>query len=377
MKSLAERILNLLSNRYHKYFLCAYWALTQLVIFLHEGIRTSVDSTVYIENALKPLVMLIDLNTHDFWYIGYTSLLGLILSVMGSLSGMIVVQIIFSGLALLALYRLVLHLSGDIRTAFVACFFCIFWFEIHTWNFFIYTESLFTSCSIISFYFLVTSKKPIQYFLTLIFILFTCLIRPVGISFLVSTFIYWLLTIELSSKVKGIISVSAILISVLLADKMLGSFELISSYTKAEIIYPNVKILIATPGSINVPESKSPVWQLFLFAAYNPLYFLKLCALKLILFFGHIKPYFSKIHNLFIVVVLYPIYGLAMKGLHSVPDRAVLAFLCSYVVFQGMTVMLTTENWDGRFLPPVLPFIFILAAFGCIQFLKNKSSAEN
>ena len=46
-------------------------------------------------------------------------------------------------------------------------------------------------------------------------------------------------------------------------------------------------------------------------------------------------------------------------------------FFFTYILAQGFTVMLTTENWDGRFLIPVLPFVFILASMDISKFLSK------
>jgi hypothetical protein len=102
-----------------------------------------------------------------------------------------------------------------------------------------------------------------------------------------------------------------------------------------------------------------------------------LCAVKLALFFGHVKPYFSLLHNAYIAIVLYPLYFFAYRACRSVRfNRSALVFLLSFVGVQGATVMVTTENWDGRFLMPALPFIFILSAFGISNFLQTRISGN-
>jgi len=368
------KLVELLLNPKLEWWLSAYWVITQILIFYHSGIKTSVDSTLYIEkgNGFLPAFHVQD--PHDFWYAGYIFILSLVFSLSKNLVGIIIIQVLFSGLALIALYQSVLIISRNRSTAFISSFLYVFWFEIHTWNFFIYTESLFISFSIISFCLLIRAKKLWQYILTAIFILLTCLIRPTGSSFLVSISIFFILRSRAPSKLKWFVATAVLFLIVLLINKMLESFELISSYAKAEIIYPDVPIFVKKSESLHLPkEGLPPLLGLAEFAFYNPAFFFKLCLVKLMLFFAHVKPYFSVIHNICIAAGLYPLYVFAIKASRQSKNISlpVLGFLWSYIGLQGLTVMLTTENWDGRFLLPVLPYVFILSGIGINQFLNQ------
>lgn len=144
---------------------------------------------------------------------------------------------------------------------------------------------------------------------------------------------------------------------------MLADYELIESYASGELVYPNA-VSYEPPDNLLIPEkSYSPLLQIMLFAVNNPLYFLKLLFTKLFLFFGNIKPYFSILHNALIVIVLYPAYYLAARGYKSIKGHSrEKIFILTFIAFQALTVALASENWDGRFLIPVLPFVFILAS---------------
>jgi hypothetical protein len=159
---------------------------------------------------------------------------------------------------------------------------------------------------------------------------------------------------------------------------MLTTFDLIQSYAKGEIIYPNINFWIEKPESLLLPpDSMQPLASLIFFMAHNPAYFFKLSSVKMILYYGHVKPYFSWVHNTAIVLLLYPLYFLAgWAAWRSKINKPVLLFLLSYIFLQGATVMLTAENWDGRFLVPVLPFVFVLSALGLDHLLKQKKLVE-
>lgn len=357
--------------------LMLYWAATQWAVFSFSGVKTSVDTELYIQSAKDILTRVTLADAHAFWYLSYSSVLAMVFGFTDNLQIMVFLQVLVSGLALLALYKAVLTISKDQTVAFIAAFLYLFWFEIHTWNVFIYTESLFVSCTIITFYLLVHAKTPWQYVFTIAFLLFTCLIRPAGFSLLVASTAYFFAKLQLKAKPKMGVAFIATCLGLILLNKMLESYELVSSYAKAEIIYPDVPFLIEKIQIKHLPRGDYPLLVFAEFVSDHPIYFLELCALKLALFFGHVKPYFSAIHNSYIVIILYPLYFFAFSAYRFAGiDKSVKIFMLSFVGLQGATVMLTTENWDGRFLMPVLPFVFISSAFGINHFLHARISAR-
>lgn len=357
--------------------LFAYWAVTQSVIYGFSGVMTSVDTPLYTQSANDLLTQFTVEDTHAFWYVSYSLTLALILNFTNSLLAVVVFQVLLSGIALRALYKAVVTTSNDKNAAFLACFLYVFWFEIHTWNVFIYTESLFISSSIITFYLLVHSRTYSQYVLAVAFILFSCLIRPVGISLLAASMVYLFIKLQLPTKPKMIASIIVTGLTFILLNKMLESYELVTSYAKGEIIYPDVTFLVDKIQINSLPTGDYPLLVFAEFILEHPVYFIELCAIKLTLFFAHVKPYFSFLHNGYIVIVLYPLYFLAVKGYRfAILDKSVKGFILSFVGFQAVTVMVTSENWDGRFLMPALPFIFILSAVGITHFLRTRISAH-
>jgi hypothetical protein len=128
------------------------------------------------------------------------------------------------------------------------------------------------------------------------------------------------------------------------------------------------------PSDLYIPDAThSTLVSVFLFASYNPVYFLKLFFLKLFLFLGNVKPYFSVLHNTVIVLILYPLYFFSVKGFLKFPShRKEKYFVAGFVIAQALTVALTSENWDGRFLVPLLPFVFLLAADGAALVFKKQ-----
>ena len=100
---------------------------------------------------------------------------------------------------------------------------------------------------------------------------------------------------------------------------------------------------------------------------------------KVFFFFGHIRPFYSQVHNLIIMLVLYPCYLFAILTLKKYPiEQSAKVFICTFILSQAAVVALYMEDWDGRFLLPVIPFVFLLASpqigsfFNPVGFIKNE-----
>ena len=105
---------------------------------------------------------------------------------------------------------------------------------------------------------------------------------------------------------------------------------------------------------------------MFLFILYNPIFFLKLSLAKLFYFYGNAKPYFSWQHNVVIIGFLWTVYGFGIKGFKYLKKNHKV-FLLSYLM-----IVLCSEDWDGRFLIPVLPVVFVCCSVGINEFFLIK-----
>jgi hypothetical protein len=147
-------------------------------------------------------------------------------------------------------------------------------------------------------------------------------------------------------------------------NHQLATFYLMDTYQRGELIFrsPLWAVHSATP-LLMPPPGTGPAARVLYFAAHNPVYLAKLMLGKLFVFVSGLKPHYSLLHRAANVLLLWPLYYLASQSARrqSVwrPARVLLA---AVPLLQAAVVMLTVEDWDVRFLAPVLPFIFTLAA---------------
>ncbi|WP_422360855.1 hypothetical protein [Reichenbachiella sp.] len=366
--------LNWGGQRYVMFGLVCLWATIQYIAYKKFGILYSVDSELYLLDAQSILRGEFP-SGRSIMYVSYSMLLAVVQGVELNIVWIVTLQLAASLLAMVAIFRLASSLFKSDHAGSCAALLYVLWVKVHQWNFIIYTDSLFTSFSIISFvlFYFSTSKK--NYFLASIVFLFAVFIRPNGIGlfiamigFLITKLPKGLNEVSRKSVLFGT-SIALLLLINQLLEPHVGSF--INSYAQAEIIYPNRRLFFLPPETLYTPDQRLPaLMQLIQFAFYNPIYFAKLFSLKSILFLANIKPYFSWIHNMVIVLYLYPIYYFSFLGIRQIKDKGIIVFVSFFIGLQTLVVGLTSENWDGRFVLPVLPLVFVLASGPISQKLK-------
>lgn len=366
------------NEKYGLSILISLWLLAQIIAYLKFGIFVSVDSVMYIEDA-QLINEGIWPGHRNFWYSSYSFVLAIIEFLGGKPTDIVFIQVLMSGFALLGIYKLTQNISKNNISAFIATLLYVSWIKIHQWNMIVYTDSLFTSATIITIALIHFSTTTKLYLLSCIATIFTILIRPTGIGFLLAVlgqFLFRLFRVKQIKRFQKIQIVSiASLIFLLLLNFVLrdyiGSF--LESYTKAELIYPNISLSLNKPTSLVLPNHQYPALiKMLQFIINNPIYFAKISLIKAFLFLAHVKPYYSIFHNVAICIFLYPIYYFMIRGLKSFASSDIKIFMIAFISFQIMTVSLTSENWDGRFLLPVLPYVFIIASFGITDLVERR-----
>ena len=290
-------------------------------------------------------------------------------------------QVFMSGFAIIAIYRITQTLTTNNLAPLVASMLYIFWFKFQQWNLIVYTDALFANAAVIAVFLLISARTKLAYIIAMVITLFTVLLRPPGVGFLIailSYFLYGKLVVKKERMVtKSIIATVFVVVCLIIVNEVLRDFiaSFLQSYANAEIIYPKISVGIEKPEQLNMPnEQYQPLIQLLLFIVQNPLYMIKLALLKTALFLGHIKPYYSLFHNLIIASFLYPVYFFAVKGARLMAKTRLYVFMMVFIGFQVLTIALTSENWDGRFLLPLLPWIFIISALGMAPLLQKRFS---
>ncbi len=267
----------------------------------------------------------------------------------------------------------------------------ILYIEIPMWNSYILAESFYVSCITFSVFFLVNfifypSRSSLVF--AVFTIALTFLIKPTGIALLaasIAVFVAFIIIGGFNTWIKILVSGTIIISILALSNRMLLTYRIMENYELGEVIYaistlpPSAKyngLIIIPPNDLEIPGVEyPPLIRVMIFIVNHPLYWLKLFMAKLFYFLAHIRPYWSIWHNLFSILFLVPIYFFFIRGVvgREVNSYFRIFALC-YVIMHIVSVCVTSEDWDGRFLVPILPVIFLLSSHSMGKLIVKESA---
>ncbi len=372
---------SLFVNKYFHFFIfCLLFCLINFMLFRSIGIKITADSPRYLNYAENISKIGFYYESHNFWYLAYVLLLWGLSYFSSSTVLIIIVQVILSGLTTFLVFKISFNLFKDYYAALIAVFAFIVYPDLLRWNFYVLCESFYIFCLVSCFYCLISHKKALN-LLAYLLICFTFFCKPTGVAllfaFLISKF-YFIFT----NKNKFYFFLIFIFISFpayFLLNQMLATFTLIETYQTGELVYDlhnfpdsfaSKNLLLIDNKQLYVPPpSSKPLLRVLDFIFHNPFFAFKLVFGKLILFLCSLKPYYSLQHNLYIAICLFPLYffGFLTFFKTAIP-KPIKLFFTLYFVFHALIVMFTIEDWDGRFIIPILPLIFIFGAKGIRTF---------
>lgn len=370
-----------------EYLLFLVWVVVQFVLFQKHGIKVVNDSHRYINYANNLIEHGFFIDAHNKWYMTYVLFLTAIFKTKLGLGSVVILQTLISGCAFFFLSKSVQKYYPDKKhLGAILLSLLIFWVKLSEWNFYIMTESLYISLICITgSMILLALKKELKWpwLLPMAPILFFT--RPSSLAFFAALTLAVAILKMKKSPASWLLKSMMLFIPLLgllaISEYMLQTFDMISVYNRGELVYAyglypsyphqNLMVLDVPEGLYTPSGSSSKLWELLSYIGVNFFFFMKLALGKCFYFIGNIKPYFSWGHNLFIIAFLWPVYGFSIKGGLSTKSNMAL-FVCLYVLFNSAIVILSTEDWDGRFLLPVLPAVFILASIGLSSMLDQR-----
>lgn len=146
-------------------------------------------------------------------------------------------------------------------------------------------------------------------------------------------------------------------------------------YSQGDIIFamhefPNHQfhdlLTITPPEDLYVPvQGDAPLVNVLEFIIHNPIYWLKMALGKLIMYITHIRPYWSWMHNLMVVITLWPCYYFAVRAIRKKAiSKDMVITMLSYGAIHTLVVCTTWADWDARFFVPLYPVIATVGALG-------------
>lgn len=378
------KIKDLKFNNYNLYISLVYlfWVISIIAYFFLSGVKYGGDSSTYVNTAEAIL------NGGDFSNSPFRSRLGLSLLLVPflyfniSIEFFIFFQILLTALAGWYLYKISSKFYCEL-SGIICLILFLFYLPLLFFNFYILTDTLFLNVVIITCYLIVNFKKkylPIIAFLVLALIM----IRPNGIIFL-SSIIVCIFFSLLNHKKKLYFLLYSLFLLILMfpiiniSNDQISHLNLINALSSRGIIFGysfenNAVCLRSSCLSIEFVNDnfENNIIGVLKFISANFINFFKIFFLKIFWLLLRARPYYSDLHNLYLIIfdiILYSsfIYGFIKRPKNNFSVNVILFFILFSIILVGLTF----ADWDGRFSLYFLPLIMIFSSYGILIFVKK------
>jgi hypothetical protein len=356
-----------LSHVKHIYILFTIWAIIHGIFLYNHGIITVGEAEKYIYQA-HSLLDTGTLTATNFWfYFTQISLLALAFKTGIGYSLVVIVQLIFSAWATMAFYRLAVSLFSK-QVAFIGTLLMLVNYPLQEFNTYVQTESLFHSFTIIfSAYLLQLTKFNVKS--SIIIILSTviiCITRPTGLLFVpaIALYLFFKFFQFMSIRLKIVIVTFASISFLVLMNAVIGSkgeWDFMLPYLGENIIC-GVATLNHNADIKTHPNGDS-IYGLFYYIVHNFGQFSHMAFLRSKAFFGLLRTYYSTAHNIYLVVLFYPLYVASVWSLKWWLKNNIhhLIYFSFILLMTWGTTLLTCDDWHNRWFLTTSPYLIIAA----------------
>ncbi|HSY61964.1 MAG TPA: hypothetical protein VK796_08820 [Cytophaga sp.] len=363
----------------HILILLSCWFLLNGFLFCSLGIKYAIDTTrfdaeasAWLNGQLEP--------GYRLWYSGYITILFLCKSIFHSIYPSIIFQYLLSLIATILFYHGLSNVFKNQQAAFFSTLLLICYLPIQQWNRCLLTESVFISLILLFVWAFSIEKKSHKWLMLILISALATTVRPNGgILFLTCTSIYGIQFIKQDKKISILFTI-VITITLLLLHSSTDTFYqfLLDSFNKGEIICGYNHWTSPYKTNIQNDSSSGSIIKILELFFTNPVKSIQLFTGRFFALWSDVRFYYSPSHNLFIGLYLILAYAAAIIGFIQYRKAfAELALATSvYCGINSLLIMITYADWDGRFLAPLLPMIFIWSGLGIyfsIQLLKRKN----
>ncbi len=354
-------IRNAISSPYARRVIVGLHVLFLVALYFHQGIHSD-------KEALKYLGCAGDILQGDFTdlfgtylkYSGYVLFLVPFVAI-GVPPLAVLVQMILGILAALALANMVERASGSKVSGTIAMALLLFCYPVQVWTLALYTESFFTSMTLL-FLDRATRRDVPTYAIILLGVI-TILSRPVGMLFvgpvMIHKFFYRFRTIAFW-HLRWPIYVLLLLVAINIPGIPRPQLEPIVDAHVIAGVTEGPGAMDGFSGSSIISAQRSLLDRLT-FQEW-----IGLMGRRAFSLLNPFRSYYSRTHNLLAgtVILLYPF---ALLGIFRWCRDEVGELLLVPLMLNIALVGLTHDEWSGRFLAPLLPLVIALAVMGAVR----------
>lgn len=348
------------------YILLIVWTIINGVIMYSHGIISNGEAEKYIFQAQTLLKTGSLTATNFYFYFTQIMLLAIAFTFKLGYAFVVTVQLFFSAWAMLSFYRLATSLFSK-QTAFIGTLLFLLNYPYHEFNTYLQTESLFHSFTVIfGAYLLRLTQLTWRHAATLLLAtVLLCITRPTGLLLVpgIALYLFFAFFKSISTRLKiGIVAISSIafltLLNAVIGSK--GQWDFMLPYLNEHIIcgVPTYHAFVNT----KTDADGDSLYGLLYYIVHNFDQFCRMAWLRSEAFFGLLRTYYGRGHNIFLAVFFYPLYAAAIASLgwwwkhHA--NR--LLYFSSALLMTWGTTLLTCDDWHNRWLLSISPWIILV-----------------
>ncbi|HTJ53251.1 MAG TPA: glycosyltransferase family 39 protein [Cyclobacteriaceae bacterium] len=369
------------STRFHIICITILWIGVHALLLQHYGIRTFVDSAIYIDSAdyIIKHWMLEDLR-YIFYIIPITLISICRFIYPDQVIPFIILQCIVSYGAVLVLYYTAKIIFNNALAGLSSAVIFLLWIDNLHWNITVMTESLMCSFICVLLYQIVRYSGKTPDLIVLIGLaLLSILIRPTGVVIVISIIVFLLNyhweTLCKKTVLKYSVFSCLLIIAVAGAYFMFDLWDFTDQYHKGNII--TFADILKEDNKLNsaslrldvsdvdfAKQDERPLFKIAYFISHNPLHLLKSACIKIWYLLSGTRPYYSMTHNVFTFLWNTIIYVFFYLGLRKSELKSLKIFSLTVIVVNCALIGMATVDWDNRFYIPMEPGIVVFAGGG-------------
>lgn len=360
-------------NKKHLTILYSAWLLVNVFLWLKLGINSSGDAKVYLIQADNLIAFHEYKNARLIPYSVYVFFIAAIKYVFNSLFFVCLFQLIINGIALFFFYKILLRVAKQPLVPLIGCLLLVICYQFQSWNTALYTESFYCSLMIFFLYHYlkpVYTKKEILWLCILYILLLFC--RPTTIIFsipLLLSMLYRLFKLRNLSKGKiALIFIAFFILLNVVLYFLLDRFNVVEEYMATKVICGATDTGKSLAYTLP-PTDMNEYFKMIYFIFTNKLTILKLSWQRLISFFTMTRAYYTLVHNLFLIIFDCFYFFVIFHRPSTFFDIYKRILIYGTVIIFSLHTMLTCDEWSGRWIVPIIPFIVLIISNGIDNFI--------
>ncbi len=359
----------------------ALWVVAELLLFGKFGFYFQMEAEKYISEA-----NFIMQNQHlsqgrYLFYLSTILIIALSISMKIGLHGAVFIIMIINLASYLYFFKALKKVFNTRLPAFLVILFLLSFWPYQAWSLFLYTECIFYSVVMLLFSRLLLFEK-----MNLPFVVSTSLIlalviisRPLGILFVfpVLFFLFFHLTRRQKIFFFGVVILAFFLLAwvVQVVFTTTPDWNMQRAFLEENIIC-DMPVAISN-SQLEMSHHPNQLYRLSFYITHNFSHFSGLALTRLKYFFLNTRPYYSSLHNAYLLISLFFIYACILIGVRSIKrifPVSLLAFIFSVIFFFALAIAFQCDDYHNRFFLTLMPLLTVLAVAGATPLLKKAAT---